>query len=94
MPDQCESTSLTEHLRLRLVNGEGKVVYDSQSDKPEMGYPDEPLEFCPKCGTKIQPVVYMCTKSTCGTRFVQTQDKKSGKLLLMTMPKDTEPKTP
>ena len=87
--DSGESHEIVDNLRLRLTNGEGKLVYDSIKDKPAIGYPTDPLKFCPNCGGGIQPVIYMC--KCCSTRFVQTEDLKTHRKIVMTLPLNEEP---
>lgn len=89
MPQQTESHEATDSLKIKLTNGEGKLVYDSEKDKPNIGFPTKPLNFCGCCGGTLQPVVYMC--KCCGERFVQSQDFKTGRIILMTLPPELPP---
>ena len=46
---KSESQEVVDRLRVQLVNGEGKKVYDSADKIPDIGFPREPLKFCPNC---------------------------------------------
>jgi hypothetical protein len=88
MGESCnnESGSAVDSLRVQLTNGEGKLVYDSNKDKPDIGYPTKPLKFCGQCGGELQPIIYMC--KCCGERYVQSEDRKTGRIMLATLPKE------
>ena len=79
-----ESQEVVDRLRVQLVNGEGKKVFDSNDKIPDIGFPKEPLKFCPNCGGETQAIVYMC--KCCGTRFLQQEDRKTGRKLIITLP--------
>ena len=83
-----ESHEIVDSLRIRLTNEKGELVYDSAKDKPDIGFPTKPLKFCPGCGGDVQPVIYMC--KCCGIRYVQSEDRKTGRLIVMTLPPNGE----
>lgn len=87
MTQTDESSEIVDHLRLRLVRA-GKVIYDSEKDEHKFSLPAKPLQFCPNCGGATQPVIYMCR--SCGIRYVQTQDLKTGRIVVMTLPPDQD----
>ena len=81
---KSEQQEVVDRLRVQLVNGEGKKVYDSADKIPDIGFPKEPLKFCPNCGGETMPVVYMC--KCCGERFIQQEDRKTGRKLVISLP--------
>ena len=84
-----EDIGLNERLQVRLVSGEtGKVVYDSEKDKRVLGFPTKPLKYCGVCGSEVQPVIYMCP--CCRTRYVQMEDKKTGRIVMTTLPPEAD----
>jgi hypothetical protein len=88
----CESSGeVADNLKIKLTKGDGRVVYDSERDnkKPEFGFPDKPLKFCPDCGGATQAIIYMC--KCCGQRMLQQQDKKTGRIMVMTLPSTEDP---
>jgi len=74
MASQGCVTPLTDSLRI-VLSREGKIIYDSKQDTPELGFPTEPSKICFNCGGPLVPVVYLCTH--CQQRFIQQEDKKT-----------------
>jgi hypothetical protein len=74
-------TEIADSLKVVLTDGKGKKVYDSSDKIPDLGFPTKPLTFCPNCGGDTVPVVYMC--KSCGIRYIQQEDKKTGRKLLV-----------
>lgn len=89
MSDKNETQEVTDSLRVQLTDGKGKKVFDSEDNIPKIGFPTEPLKFCPNCGGKTMPIVYMC--QGCGERFIQQEDKKTGRKLVITLPDEEMP---
>lgn len=81
-----ESQEIVDRLRVRLTSGEGKTVFDSEDKIPDIGFPKEPLKFCPSCGGEVQAIIYMC--KCCGERFMQQEDRKTGRKLVISLPAD------
>lgn len=92
MSAKTDSHEVVDKLRVQLTSGEGKKVFDSDDKIPNIGFPEEPLKFCPNCGGKTQPVVYMC--KCCGERFIQQEDKKTGRKLVISLPANENPVDP
>ncbi len=89
MPSGCESADVVDHLRIRLVDGKtGKVVFDSDDKIPNIGFPKEPLTNCFSCGGKLRPIIYQCI--CCGGRFIQQEDRKTGRKLVISLPSTEE----
>jgi hypothetical protein len=91
MPQQqYETNEVIDSLRVRLTNGEGKLVYDSAKDnkKPKLMFPPDPLKFCPACGSKPVALVYFCEH--CGNRYQQVYDATTKRVMVITLP-DIDP---
>ena len=77
-------------LRIQLTDGNDKLIYDSKKDtnKHVVGFPEKPFKYCGIDGGELQPIVYMC--KTCGQRYIQTEDKTSKRIILMTLPEEPQ----
>lgn len=89
MSARSDSKEIVDRLRVQLINGAGEKVFDSNDKIPRIGFPKEPLKFCPNCGGETQPIVYMC--KCCGERFIQQEDLKTGRKLIITLPPNENP---
>ncbi len=86
-----ENSQVVDSLRVQLVSGEtGKVVYDSNKAKPNIGYPNKPITRCFECGGELQPIIYLC--KCCGQQFMQAYDFKEKRMLVYTVPETEEQK--
>jgi hypothetical protein len=89
MSHTSDAGQVTDHLRVQLTNGQGKKIFDSDDKIPNIGFPKEPLKFCPNCGGETQPIIYMC--KCCGERFMQQEDRKTGRKLVISLPAEKAP---
>lgn len=81
-----QSAQMSDNLKVVLTDATGKKMFDSNDKIPDIGFPKTPLKFCPNCGGETIPVVYMC--KCCGERFIQQEDRKTGRKLVISLPPD------
>lgn len=71
-----------EKVFVKLVR-DGKVIYDSETEKPAFIADPQLLKFCPSCGGETAPIIYVCNK--CGQRYISQLEVASGKRLILAL---------